>query len=85
MVTAGAATSLSPIIEPALAEMSADPGTVDLKPWRNSLRRAMHDHHVDAVGAYGICCYRLGASLKFDDVGGRLRQALGELLAKEER
>lgn len=82
MTPAGAATPSPPIIEPALAELAADPGTVDLKPWRNSLRRAMHDHHTDAIGAYGICCYRLGASLKFDDVGGRLRKALDELLAK---
>ena len=80
----GAATPLSPIIEPALAELAADPGTVDLRPWREPIRKAMRTHRCDAIDGALLVAYRLGTACRMDDVmpGGRLRKALDELLAK---
>lgn len=79
---AGAATPLSSLIEPELDR--PDEASVDLKPYRNSITRAMDVHRVDLWTAYGICCYRYGLAGRIDEVlpGGRLRRALDELLAK---
>jgi len=79
---AGAATPLSPLIFPELDR--PDEASVDLRPWREPIKRAMRTHGTDAIGGALIAAYTLGTRCRMDDVlpGGRLRKALDELLAK---
>lgn len=77
-------SDLSPIITPELDQ--PDPGTVDLKPWRAPIRKAMRTHGTDAIGGALIAAWEL-RECRIDDVlpGGRLRRALDEMLEKEAR
>lgn len=78
---------LSPLIEPALAELAADHGSIDLKPWRKPIRTFMARHGGDAIDGAILAAYTMGrhslgvAHGRMDDVlpGGRLRKALDEL------
>jgi len=82
-VAAGVATPLTPIIEPAIAEMQ-DAGTMAHNLWCDWLRKLARENGTDYIGAalIGAAALQRGGNAKDYKPGGRLRKALDELLAK---
>ena len=80
MTGIGAAAPLSDLIAPELDR--PDEASVDLKPWREPIKRAMKNYGTDAIGGALVAAYTLGTHCRMDDVlpGGRLRRALDELI-----
>lgn len=73
---------LSEVIAPELEH--CDCGSVDLRPWRASIRSAMRMYGTDPIGGAMLAAYKLGTHCRLDDVmpGGRLRKALDEMTEK---